>query len=118
MKENGRLKTIAENQNDEIKELEHSNKIKKEVSDKINRKLTELKVKFNNEKNEILRKHKVEVKYWKKELGEETKAKIKLVEKLQNIESPKDIVSKKSKIKPEVRHPSCNKYQSCQLKLF
>ena len=81
------LKDTIEGQNVRIKELETANKTKKEITDKLNKNLNDLKVKFNKEKIELSKKHKGEVKYWRKELGEETKIKIKLLEQLQDEEN-------------------------------
>ena len=87
VQENKLLKYTIEGQDVEIKELETANKTKKEISDKLNKNLNDLKVKYNKEKIELSKKHKAEVKHWRKELGEETKRKIKLLEQLKDEEN-------------------------------
>ena len=78
------LRTVIENQKHEIKELSTHNKIKKEVVNNLNKKISESKTKHNNEKMEVAKTHKAEIKYWRKLLGEETKINVKLREKLQD----------------------------------
>ena len=85
LKENEKLKQIVLNKDREIKDLESSNKIKSEVADKLNKNLRELKEKYNKEKIEMIRTHKTDVKKWRKELGEETKLKIKLRKRLEDL---------------------------------
>ena len=82
LKENEECRIKIENQSKEIKDLEFSNKTRKEVADDLNKKLSATTLKFNKEKIEISKEHKAEVKFWRKELGEETKMKIQLEKKL------------------------------------
>ena len=86
LKENEKLKVTALNKESEIKDLESSIKIKTEVAEKLNKNLKEVKEKFKQEKAEILVNHKTEVKSWRKKLGEETKSKITLRKKLEDME--------------------------------
>ena len=86
------LQNKIEVRDDNIKDLEHANKIAKEVTDALHKKLKEAKIKYNKEKTEILKDHKAEVKALKKELGETNKENIKLkkkVEKFTNEDLPK-----------------------------
>jgi chromosome segregation ATPase len=83
LKEENSDKDIAfENQKVEVYDLKLANKKASETSNKLNKVLSDLKIKFKKEKNAILKQNKAEIKYWRKELGEETKVKIKLEEKL------------------------------------
>ena len=62
--------------------LERTIKTQKEISNKFNKELNEYKVKVQKEKKALIKEHRTEVKYWRKELGEEIKLKLKLEEKL------------------------------------
>ena len=53
-----------------------------EISKKLNKEMSNLRITFGKEKKSILKNHKTQIKYWRNELGEETKLKIKLEEKL------------------------------------
>ena len=57
------LQTVIEKKKHEMEELSTCNKIKKEVVDNLNKKLSDLKVKHNNEKMEVAKNHKKEIKY-------------------------------------------------------
>ena len=72
------LKTVLEDRDKEIGNLKVSNKAAREASKKLNNKRT----KYNEEKAEVLRKHKIEVKSWKKDLGEANSKVIKLEKEL------------------------------------
>ena len=74
--------SIIEDQKDEIDYLEKANKKANKISNNLNKEFSAVKVKFNKEKELFLKEHKAEVKAWRKELGEETKLKIKLEEEL------------------------------------
>ena len=91
------LRTVIENQKHEINELSTHDKIKKEVVNNLNKKISESKTKHNNEKMEVAKKHKAEIKYWRKLLGEETKINVKLREKLQNESKTKRSKAMKAK---------------------
>ena len=71
-----------QNQKVEICDLKLANKNSTKISNKLNKELCDLKTKFKKEKIVILKEHRAEIKYGRKELGEETKLKIKLEEKL------------------------------------
>ena len=64
------LKTVLEDRDKEIVNLKVSNEAAREASKKLNNKVGEIRTKYNEEKAEVLRKHKIEVKSWKKVLGE------------------------------------------------
>ena len=81
-KENSEKDISIENQNMEIYDLKLGNKNAREISNKLNKKHSDLMIKFEKEKNTILKEYKAEIKYWRKELGEKTKEKIKLEEEL------------------------------------
>ena len=82
--ENEHLKIKLDNQHSEIQNL---SKKSTEISNKLNKELVSTKIKFQAEKEEILKQHKAEVKSWRQELGEVTTAKIKLEEKLESHEN-------------------------------
>ena len=84
--ENKEYKKKVENLKVEVKDLEVSNKTRKEVADQLNKKLSDSKIKSDQEMAKIIKTHKAEVKYWRKKLGEETKIKMKLIEKLEYVE--------------------------------
>ena len=86
MEENKELKEIIELKNKDIRELEKSNKVKKETVVKLNTELKDVKLKFSKEKEKEKKEHKTEVKHLRKELGEENKVSIKLREKLDDLE--------------------------------
>jgi excinuclease UvrABC ATPase subunit len=72
-----------------IYDLKLANKKATQISNKLNKELSNLRIKIGKEKKSILKKHKTEIKYWRKELGDETKLKIKLEEKLmESAETP------------------------------
>ena len=107
--ENKQLEDVIENQTDEIKNLQAANKTRKEISDKLNKNMNDLKVKYIKEKSEISKKHKAEVKNWRKKLGEETKTKIKLKEQLQDKENnkiDKEATTRKKKLKKNQKSAS------------
>ena len=105
--ENAQYKTLVESLENEKRELEKSNRAQKEATIHLNKKLSETKEKFNKEKNEILKQHRAEIKQWRKELGDETRNKIKLQEKLEDAERnnkteqlPKKKLKNKVRVKP------------------
>ena len=65
-----------------LQDLERTIKTQKEISNKFNKELNEYKVKVQKEKKALIKEHRTEVKYWRKELGEEITLKLKLEEKL------------------------------------
>ena len=110
------LKIDLENlviENEKVKRLnediEKKNIVKKELVDRLNKELQDSKVKFKRERGEMIKSHKAEVKYWRKELGEQTKINIKLEKKLedaknQDLSKPtkkKETVSEKSTFRNE-----------------
>ena len=99
VKENEALKIANKNKDAEIQDLDHSNKIRKEVTEKLHRNINELKAKFHKEKIDIAKQNKLEIKYWRKQLGEETKANIKLKERLEKRVEDAKGATKKSKKK-------------------
>ena len=54
----------------------------RQASDKLSKEISEMKAKFKKEKETIFKEHRMEGKFWKKELGEVTKHKIKLEKKV------------------------------------
>ena len=80
-------KAAIEIQKKDIQFLEDSVKKCNAISDSLNKQLNANQVKFGKEKTEILKSHKAEVKAWREDLGEETKQKRKLEEKLKENES-------------------------------
>ena len=79
--ENNNLKIKIETQNEDISTLETSNKIQKDINDKLHKELNETKIRFKKEQDTILKQHKAETKSWRKDLGDVTEGKIKLDEK-------------------------------------
>ena len=69
-------------QNEEVFDLKNYNRSLKEQIQKLNSELSESKEKFDEEIDELQNKSKIEVKAWKKELGEEMRMKIILEDKL------------------------------------
>ena len=92
---------MLESKNREIDDLKMSSKVKAEVCNNLRKELNESKTKFNKEKNEMIKTHKIEVKYWRKELGDEKKETVKLKEKLKVVENCENVTpeSKKNKCK-------------------
>ena len=82
--ENENYKGKIEEQNENILELERKVKIKNEISNTLNKQLSDLKRKVEEEKALVKKMHKDEVKSWKKDLGDERKQKVKLEKKLEN----------------------------------
>ena len=87
--ENEVFKTKIESQNIEIQDLEKCVKQKSDISKNLNKRISDLTVKFNKEKSEIFKEHKAEVKFWRKELGEETSKITKLEKELKAAERSK-----------------------------
>ena len=120
VKENEETKISNKNQKKEICDLEKIMRVKNEVSEKLNKELKELKVKFNKEKSEMIKCHKKEVKYWRKELGEETKVNIKLKEILENANNdkpskPPSVKKKTEKIVQKSNDERKNSIQTCSI---
>ena len=82
LKENEQFENLVKSQSIQIKDLKTSNKTNKDVFDKVHKELVEIKVKFNKETKVIFREHKSEVKFGRKELGDERTMKIQLEEKI------------------------------------
>jgi len=116
MEENEVFKNKIRNLETEIKDLEHSNKLRKEVSENLNKKLSELKINFNKEKMDIAKRNKLEVKYWRKELGEETKVKIKLREMLEHREKGDEDTTKKMSKKKSLNKKTKSSTYTCRWK--
>ena len=81
-KENYGYRSEIGSQHLKIQDLERSNIKLKQVSDQIHKELNNTRTKFKRDKTAILRAHRAEVKSWRLELGEETKIKNQLEEKL------------------------------------
>ena len=78
----------------EIANLKVQNKAAKEASERLNKTLGELRTKSNDEKKTLLKEHRIEIKSWKKNLGQANSNLIKLEKKLQDVES--DLASSQS----------------------
>ena len=72
--------------NKEILYLNRSNQTQKSINIRLNRELSRLREENYLEKNKVVKDLKVKVKYWRKSLGNERRAKIKLEKKLKAIE--------------------------------
>ena len=64
-----------------------TNKAAKDVSEKLNKRLTDNKNKYEQEKTHLLKEHRKEVKAWKKDLGEANSKIVKLEKKLKVAET-------------------------------
>ena len=84
---NNFFRNKSDSQSIEIQHLEMSANKNNDISNKLNKKLSESTEKFKKEKSGIFKEHKVEVKFWRNELGEVTREKIKLEEKLNAAEN-------------------------------
>ena len=67
--------------------MKNQTRNRKKISNKFNKELSDARVKFKNEKAEISKEYRAEIKGWRKDLGEETKQKLKLEEKLRELVS-------------------------------
>ena len=82
-----------------------------------------MKAKFKNEKKNFFKKeHRIEVKFWKKELGEVTKHKIKLEKRVKQSEPdsnqhPKAIIEK-AKVCDEDWNKNLINFKSCETSSF
>ena len=93
--ENYEFRTSVENQTHEIKDLESLIKAGKQASNKLNKEISEMRANFNKEKETIAKEHRMEVKAWKKELGDERKQRIALERnKVKEGEHPKAMIEK------------------------
>ena len=81
--ENNTLKEKIAAQNDDIEDLRKSVEVKIKVSERLKKELRENRTKVKKEKAAMLKAHKTEVKSWRKDLGEETKKRIKLEKQLE-----------------------------------
>ena len=70
------LENKIKERDETLQELEIANKIAREGQNRIHKELNESKKKFTQEKALIFKKHKSEVRAWRKELGEAIKEKI------------------------------------------
>ena len=114
--ENKKHRETIEAQTEEIHELESSIKVKTEVANQINKKLSEFRTTSETEKAAIKKAHKAELKYWKKELGEERKEKMKFADKLEKTKSEIKRSNEKKMEKESVQpHISLNSHDSSYL---
>ena len=97
--ENEKLRKTVVAQTEHIRELESSLKVKSEISNQLNIKLGEFRTRSETEKAAARKEHKVEIKSWRKELGEERRENIKLKEKLEKIRSEIKECNKKKTVK-------------------
>ena len=90
--------------NDQIKEiceLESSLKVKTEIANQLNKKFSEFKTTIEKEKAATKKAHRAEIKFWRKELGEERRRCIKLEAKLEGKKSKEFIENVENKKKKE-----------------
>ena len=106
--ENNRLNTenfeysrLVKEQSEEICNLKNIIKTRTEVSNNLNKKLGDIRIKSEKDIAALKRSHKVELKFWRKELGEERKQKMKLEDKLERLRSSDGSKTVDAKI-PEV----------------
>ena len=77
----------VEAQKADIYDLERSNKIQKNINFKLNKELSRLRETNQLKKNKTIKDLKVEIKSWRKSLGTERSARIKLEKKLKSVEN-------------------------------
>ena len=99
--ENFEYSRLVQEQSEEISNLRNMIKTRSEVSNNLNKKLSEIRTKSEKEIAALKRSHKVEVKLWRKELGEERKQKMKLEDKLERLRSSDDDKKVNDKITDE-----------------
>ena len=80
--ENKTLKKKIKEQDDEINDLENNIKVKVKLSETLNKKLSDAKISAEKDKADATKRHKTEIKMWRKDLGEERKKVVKLEKKL------------------------------------
>jgi len=83
--ENDGFREKIKEQEQEILALENTIKVKVEISNKLNKQISEMKIKNDKEFASVKKLHRSEVKLWKKELGEERKERIKLEKELEYV---------------------------------
>ena len=83
--ENIEYRELVKEQTEEINDLKNSVKIKTDISNQMNKKFSEFKIKSEKEKAVAKKSHQAEVKFWRKELGNERKLRIKLEYKLEKV---------------------------------
>ena len=88
--ENFEYSRLVKEQSEEICDLRNIIKTKSEVSNNLNKKIGEIRIKSEKNIAALKRSHKVEVKFWRKELGEERKQKMKLEDKLDRLRTSDD----------------------------
>ena len=97
------LKSEIKDRDNEIVYLQKSRKSAEEVSKKLNRTVQENKVRFENEKRQLIKEHKAEVKSWKRELGKVNSKVVKL-EKLKETANASEDPTVNQSLKPEPIH--------------
>ena len=109
-KDNIKYREIVKDQKEEINELKNSVKVKTEISNQINKKLSEVRFKAEKDSAAMKKSNQAEVKSWRKELGKERKEKIKLEKKLEKLLSEKNTEDDiRSLVKEEQASPVCEK---------
>ena len=103
-KENENYQTKINILNVEIQDLERANKKSNEISNKLNKQISEERAKFKKEKIKIDKEHKAEIKAFRKDLGEENKQKLKLLKSVENT-SPQSLLENTPYSKTPVNPP-------------
>ena len=80
------FKNTIKVQNEEIRDLKLSNNNQKSISIKLNKELNETQTKYKDEKLEMTKHFKDELKMWKKKLGTQKKKTLKLEKKLKHLQ--------------------------------
>ena len=94
--DNAVLQSKIDDQNTTISELKVVNKNSIEATNRINKEMHQLKNKHLNEKAVLIKDHKIEVKAWRKDLGEMNRENIKLKAKLEKKLDEQAVVSEAS----------------------
>ena len=87
---------LADDKHDVLLELESEKKKSKLINNRLNQDLSELRVKHQKEKTEIIKNLKSEIKSWRKDLGDERKEKIKLEKQLELLQKKVEVKLKTS----------------------
>jgi len=85
------LENAVQDREDSLVKLEHVNKSAKESAVKLNKILNDTKVKFQHEKEFLQKEHKLEVKAWRKDLGQAIKNHKKLEKKFYALNSDNEV---------------------------
>ena len=81
------LRQANEDQKEIISDLEREVKVARQAANTVNEIHNKNRIKFENEKMEMYKQHRVEIKAWKKDLGNMTRKHVNLEKKLKILTS-------------------------------